>query len=79
MTCNKNCIHYPVCELKKYDFANIDECQYYEESIPQGKWEIISTGEGTNFYGCSECQSAGDFWDKFCRRCGSEMVGNEYD
>lgn len=35
MTCNKKCIHYPVCELKKYDFANIDECDHYEEPNPK--------------------------------------------
>ena len=42
MTCNKNCIHYQVCELKKYEFANIDECQYYEEPRSQGKWIPVS-------------------------------------
>lgn len=29
MTCNNKCIHYPVCEQKNYDFANIEECPYY--------------------------------------------------
>jgi hypothetical protein len=33
MICNKNCIHYLVCKLKELDFANIDECQYYEKPI----------------------------------------------
>ena len=31
MTCNDKCIHYPVCEQKNWDFANINECKYYAE------------------------------------------------
>lgn len=31
MTCNENCIHYPVCKEKDYDFAQIDECSFYME------------------------------------------------
>ena len=38
MTCNDKCIHYPVCEMKKYDFANIDECQWYMAEPKQGEW-----------------------------------------
>ena len=40
MTCNDKCIHYPVCEQKNWDFANIDECKYYAETFerPQGVW-----------------------------------------
>lgn len=41
-----------------------------------GKWEVFSTSEGTHFYGCSECQFAGDFSDRFCRRCGADMEGD---
>ena len=40
---------------------------------PKGEWEVVSTSEGTHFYGCSECQFAGDFSDRFCRRCGARM------
>ena len=29
MTCNNKCIHYPICEQRKFDFANIDECPHY--------------------------------------------------
>lgn len=32
MTCSNKCIHYPVCEQKKWDFATIDECEYYAEN-----------------------------------------------
>lgn len=45
-----------------------------EEERPKGKWEVVSTSEGTHFYGCSECQFAGDISDGFCRRCGAQMV-----
>lgn len=40
---------------------------------PKGKWEVVSTSEGTHFYGCSECQFAGDISDRFCRRCGARL------
>ena len=39
MTCNDKCIHFPVCEQKKYDFANIDECMYFADSISTGDCE----------------------------------------
>ena len=29
MTCNDKCIHYPVCEQKNFDFANIEDCPHY--------------------------------------------------
>lgn len=32
MTCNSKCIHYPVCEQQNYDFANIEECPYYQDN-----------------------------------------------
>ena len=56
MICNKNCIHYPVCELKKYDFANIDECMYYAEERPKGKW-IKSSNMSKRSYQrvCNQC------------------------
>lgn len=43
----------------------------YEEN-PKGKWIIQSTGDGTNYFVCSKCHKAGDGWDSFCRRCGSD-------
>ena len=39
MTCDDKCIHFPVCEQKKYDFANIDECEYYQEEQPTGDYQ----------------------------------------
>ena len=41
MTCNNKCIHFPVCEQKKYDFANIEECPYYAESLVKDSQQIV--------------------------------------
>lgn len=42
MTCNNKCIHYPVCEQKNYDFANIEECPYYYDTpTVEPKKEIV--------------------------------------
>lgn len=41
MTCNDKCIHFPVCEQKKFDFANIDECEYYQEEQPTFEWILV--------------------------------------
>ena len=77
MTCNKNCIHYPVCELKKYEFANIDECQYYEEPISQGEW-IDVNGDGS-LWKCSNCGETSCCRGKYCSDCGADMreAGND--
>lgn len=49
MTCNDKCIHYPVCEQKNWDFANIDECKYYaEKQMVSG--EKISCPKDLNQY-----------------------------
>ena len=53
-----------------YEFKGCDNCEL--ERL-KGKWEVVSTSEGTHFYGCSECQFAGDISDRFCRRCGADM------
>ena len=83
MICNKNCIHYPVCELKKYDFANIDECMYYAEERPKGKW-IKQENKKTEFF-CSECGRMIDtkpftrtYNFPFCH-CGADMRGDDND
>ena len=52
MTCNDKCIHFPVCEQKKYDFANIDECVYYQEERPTGEWIF---DKAASQYKCSNC------------------------
>ena len=44
MTCNDKCIHYLVCEQKKYDFANIDECMYYTTKNECNEWTSVCTG-----------------------------------
>lgn len=87
MICNKNCIHYPVCELKKYDFANIDECMYYAEERPKGKW--IDHSDETILFGgvtytppftCSECgkTALNEPW-RYCPNCGADMRGDDND
>lgn len=63
---------------KAYESGHADGARLgYEKGLndarPKGKWEVVSTSEGTHFYGCSECQFAGDISDKFCRRCGADM------
>ena len=39
---------------------------------PKGRWVIGGNGT-TKYYCCSECGSAGDIQDKFCRECGTDM------
>ena len=81
MTCNDTCIHFPVCEQKKYDFANIDECEYYREERPKGKWEIIygehiRAGLRPIMYACDVCGVVGS-QTNFCPNCGADMRGEE--
>lgn len=77
MICNKNCIHYPVCELKKYDFANIDECMYYAEERPKGKWIKESDCEDkTSTYTCSCCGFDDGWYEyRYCPECGAVIQG----
>lgn len=80
MTCNDKCIHFPVCEQKKYDFANIDECQYYEKERPHGEWEHwgspFSDDSIANSRVCSLCKARyveiEDEVFNFCPNCGSD-------
>ena len=78
MTCNDKCIHYPVCEMKKYDFANIEECEHYKQEPKHGEW--IDENKGTVFYK-STCSICG--WNShgvgfnFCPNCGARMKGGD--
>lgn len=74
MTCNDKCIHYPVCEQKKYDFANIDECMYYADERPQGEWIIGYTAKQKKVAVCNLCNCI-SFQGKtnFCHNCGAAM------
>ena len=85
MTCNDKCIHFPVCEQKKYDFANIDECMYYQEEKPTGEWSEHIDYVGDTYYTCSNC---GEDWTtiegepsdnlmNYCPKCGAKMKGGE--
>ena len=90
MTCNDKCIHYPVCEQKNWDFANIDECKYYAETFerPQGVWirkenpryaydrEHGDLMAGVSYH-CSKCDGIGDDSDVFCKHCGTKMEVND--
>jgi hypothetical protein len=49
--------------------------QTIDGSHPVGEW--IVSGVTTHYYRCSECGSAGDSWDKFCRSCGASMIQHE--
>lgn len=80
MTCNDKCIHYPVCEQKKYDFANIDECQYYEEERPHGEWKDNRCSvcgekaqEEVDAYGTAD----GYILTPYCPWCGASMSAND--
>ena len=77
MTCNDTCIHFPVCEQKKYDFANIDECEYYREERPKGKWIIHEDWHPNCRYGCSICGSLTNERTPYCPNCGAEMEEEE--
>ena len=84
MTCNNKCIHYPVCEQKNFDFANIEECPYYcdntiNTAILNG-WqrEII---EIRKYYAkCPYCEFSFEidehrFLPYFCGGCGRRLIG----
>lgn len=73
MTCNNKCIHFPVCEQKKYDFANIDECQYYEEQRPHGECKVYhAMFEDRISCKCGFMNVVTGHWDdyNYCPRCG---------
>lgn len=85
MTCSNKCIHYPVCEQKNWDFANIDECKYYMKNVerPKGEW-INEYYDGLWHHTCSRCNTEIEFdrtvkrlgGENFCRNCGADMRGN---
>ena len=63
MTCNDKCIHYPVCEQKNFDFANIEDCPHYldlSKEIRTIKVPTYPDGE------------------EYCIRCIPADVLNEY-
>lgn len=63
MTCNDKCIHFPVCEQKNFDFANIDDCPHYldlSKEIRTIKVPTYPDGE------------------EYCIRCIPADVLNEY-
>ena len=79
MTCNDKCIHYSVCEQKKYDFANIDECMYYAT-----KFETMLEKEENEDKQCRCCGitypnehlekiTLGKHYLKLCPNCYSEF------
>ena len=59
--------------IEEYKDVQLDEIR------PHGHWIIKGTREGTNHYECSECNHAGDRWDKFCRNCGAKIDRNWID
>jgi len=85
MTCNDKCIHYPVCEQKKFEFANIEECPYYYDNtintvIPNAwQTEII---EVRKYYAkCPYCEFSFEMQARrelpyFCGACGRRLRGN---
>lgn len=90
MTCNEKCIKYTVCVLKKYGFANTDECKYYEEPRPKDKWITFGDEEKVYVnkhcsitvqkYRCPKCNGIiyipKDYLViyKFCPQCGEKML-----
>ena len=83
MNCS-NCFHAIVCRNSDYLSDNIPaDCTNYidsnkvYESLPKGKWVV--EGKTTLHYSCSECGSAGDQWDKFCKNCGAVMQKPEVE
>ena len=76
MTCNNTCIHYPVCEQKNWDFANIDECPHYciKPERQKGEWILIKNSDGVlKCYECSECKKCQGYISNFCEDCGADM------
>ena len=86
MTCDNKCIHYPVCEQKNFEFANIEDCPYYYNHIigtviPKGwQTEII---EVRKYYAkCPYCEfsfemTTGRELPYFCGGCGRRLRGGE--
>ena len=81
MTCNDKCIHYPVCEQKNFEFANIEECPYYQDNnscwwdgYNTAKKLFEKTGEWV------DCKNG----NIKCNKCGCEirysyLIGNKPD
>ena len=63
MTCNNKCIHYPVCEQKNFDFANIEDCPHYLDLLKEIRTIKVPT------YPDGE---------EYCIRCIPADVINEY-
>ena len=85
MTCNDKCIHYPVCEMKKYDFANIEECEHYKQEPKQGEWirEVIVEEPRKNKRAYARCSACGCLYNhygvavkhfNFCPKCGARQT-----
>ena len=90
MTCNDKCIHYPVCEMKNYDFANIDKCDYYNEERPRGEWisrRYINGADWAKSFDMKVCNccnyefsydaETGISDANFCPNCGAKMKGGD--
>ena len=85
MTCNDKCIHYPVCE-QKCDFANIDECQYYQDNtintIIRSEWETRVIEVRKYYAECPYCEFCFEMQPDrelpyFCGACGRRLRGKE--
>ena len=77
MTCNDKCIHYPVCEMKKYDFANIEECEHYKQEPKHGEWAEDISACYPNYpsgFRCSICSHWYTSKTPCCPNCGARMT-----
>ena len=82
MTCNDRCIHYPVCEQKNFEFANIEECPHYygtTSDIPN-KWQTAIIEVRKYYAKCPYCDFSfemqkGRELPYFCGACGRRLRG----
>ena len=76
MTCDNKCTHYSICEDRKNESANIEDCPYYDA----WKTEII---EIRKYYAkCPYCEFSFEMQNHrelpyFCGGCGRRLRGEE--
>ena len=84
MTCSNKCIHYPVCEQKNFEFADIEECPYYYDNTIDtaisNKWQTEIVEIRKYYAKCPYCEFSFEMITNrelpyFCGACGKRLRG----